>query len=250
MRGCAVKLIKVENLTKQFGAFTAVNNVSFEVEKGEIFGLLGENGAGKTTTLRMLATMLKPTSGTALMAGFDVISQPEKVRAKIGILFGGETGLYDRLTCEENIAYFGLLNDMTRDKINDRIKTMARAFGMEEYIKRRAGKLSKGMKQKVAFARAIIHDPDIMLFDEPTSGLDVSAIKDVHEFIKICKEEGKTIVFSSHTMSEVEKLCDRIAIINKGELIEKGKVEELKNKYNCESLEDVFIQLVGGKNEF
>jgi sodium transport system ATP-binding protein len=153
------------------------------------------------------------------------------------------------LTCEENIAYFGQLNDMRRDKINDRIKTMAKAFGMEEYIKKRAGKLSKGMKQKVAFARAIIHDPDIMLFDEPTSGLDVSAMKDVHEFIRACKKNGKTIVFSSHTMSEVERLCDRIAIIHKGELIEKGKVEELKNKYGCDSLEDIFLRLVGDNNE-
>jgi len=219
------------------------------VEKGEIFGLLGENGAGKTTTLRMLATMLKPTEGTALMAGFDVVSEPEKVRSKIGILFGGETGLYDRLTCEENIAYFGQLNDMGRDEIDKRIKIMAKAFGMEEYIKRRAGKLSKGMKQKVAFARAIIHDPDIMLFDEPTSGLDVSAIKDVHDFIRTCKTDGKTIVFSSHTMSEVEKLCDRIAIINKGVLVEKGKVEDLKNKYGSDNLEDIFLRLVGEGNE-
>lgn len=249
MRGDVAKLIKVENITKQFGTFTAVKGLSFDVEKGEIFGLLGENGAGKTTTLRMLATMLKPTNGTALMAGFDIISQPEKVRSNIGILFGGETGLYDRLTCEENIAYFGQLNDMSKDNIYDRIKVMAKVFGMEEYIMRRAGKLSKGMKQKVAFARAIIHDPDIMLFDEPTSGLDVSAIRDVHEFIKTCKKEGKTIVFSSHTMSEVEKLCDRIAIINKGELIEKGRIEELKNKYGFDNLEDIFLRLVGGKNE-
>lgn len=243
-------MIRVENVTKQFGNFTAVRKLSFEVGKGEIFGLLGENGAGKTTTLRMLATMLKPTNGTAIMAGFDIMKEPEKVRSKIGILFGGETGLYDRLSCEENIAYFGQLNDMSRDKITDRVKTMAKVFGMEEYIKRRAGKLSKGMKQKVAFARAIIHDPDIMLFDEPTSGLDVSATRDVHEFIRTCKKDGKTIVFSSHTMSEVEKLCDRIAIINKGELVEKGELEGLKSKYSCDNLEDIFIRLVGGKSEF
>lgn len=250
MRGCVAELISVENITKQFGTYTAVRKLSFEVKKGEIFGLLGENGAGKTTTLRMLATMLRPTNGTAIMAGFDILKEPEKVRSKIGILFGGETGLYDRLSCEENIAYFGQLNDMRRDKIEDRVKTMAKVFGMEEYIKRRAGKLSKGMKQKVAFARAIIHDPDIMLFDEPTSGLDVSAIRDVHEFIRTCRNDGKTIVFSSHTMSEVEKLCDRIAIINKGELVEKGKIEDLKNKYSCDNLEDIFIRLVGGKSEF
>ncbi|OPZ91637.1 MAG: putative ABC transporter ATP-binding protein YbhF [Firmicutes bacterium ADurb.Bin419] len=249
MRGCVPELIKVENITKQFGSFTAVKEISFEVGKGEIFGLLGENGAGKTTTLRMLATMLRPTKGTAFMAGYDIISDPEKVRSKIGILFGGETGLYDRLSCEENITYFGELNDMDKVQIKERIKILAKTFGMEDYITRRAGKLSKGMKQKVAFARSIIHDPDIMLFDEPTSGLDVSAIRDVHEFIRSCKNDGKTILFSSHTMSEVEKLCDRIAIIHKGELVEYGNIEELKNKYGSNGLEEIFIRLVGGKHE-
>lgn len=249
MRGCVQKLINVENITKQFGSFTAVRDISFEVVKGEIFGLLGENGAGKTTTLRMLATMLRPTKGTASMAGFDIVSDSEKVRSKIGILFGGETGLYDRLTCEENITYFGELNDMDKTQINERIKVLAKTFGMEEYITKKAGKLSKGMKQKVAFARSIIHDPDIMLFDEPTSGLDVSAIRDVHEFIRSCKKGGKTILFSSHTMSEVEKLCDRIAIIHKGELVEMGNIEELKNKYGETELEEIFIRLVGDKYE-
>lgn len=249
MRGSVGELIKVENITKEFGNFTAVKEISFEVGKGEIFGLLGENGAGKTTTLRMLATMLKPTRGTAKMAGFDIVTDSEKVRSKIGILFGGETGLYDRLTCEENIAYFGELNDMSKAQIKERIKVLAKTFGMEEYITRRAGKLSKGMKQKVAFARSIIHDPDIMLFDEPTSGLDVSALRDVHDFITSCKKAGKTILFSSHTMSEVEKLCDRIAIIHKGELIESGNIEELKNKYDGNGLEEIFIRLVGGRNE-
>lgn len=242
-------MIKLENLTKCFGDLTAVNSVSVEIKKGEIFGLLGENGAGKTTTLRMLATMLKPTSGTITMAGYDAAAQPEKVRARIGILFGGDSGLYDRLTCEENIAYFGELNDMDSKTIKERIKLLSKAFGMEEYLKRRAGKLSKGMKQKVAFARSIIHDPEVMLFDEPTSGLDVSAIRDVHEFIMRCKKEGKTIIFSSHTMSEVEKLCDRIGIIHRGKLIDTGTIDEFKAKYDSPSLEDIFIELVGGKDE-
>lgn len=242
-------MIRLENLTKCFGDLTAVNSVSIEIKKGEIFGLLGENGAGKTTTLRMLATMLKPTSGTITMAGYDAVAQPEKVRARIGILFGGDSGLYDRLTCEENIAYFGELNDMDSKTIKERIKLLSKAFGMEEYLKRRAGKLSKGMKQKVAFARSIIHDPEIMLFDEPTSGLDVSAIRDVHEFIMSCKKEGKTIIFSSHTMSEVEKLCDRIGIIHRGKLIDTGTIDEFKARYNSQSLEDIFIELVGGKDE-
>lgn len=242
-------MLKVINLTKKFGNFTAVNGLNFEVQKGEIFGLLGENGAGKTTTLRMLATMLKPTEGTALMGSYDICREPEKVRAGIGILFGGEAGLYDRLTAAENIAYFGELNDMSGKAIKDRINHLSKIFGMEEYINRRAGKFSKGMKQKVAFARAIVHDPDIMLFDEPTSGLDVSAIRDVHDFISSCKNERKTIVFSSHTMSEVEKLCDRIGIIHKGNLVYTGSLEELKEKYKNSDLEEIFIRLVGGKSE-
>ncbi len=242
-------MIKLVNLSKRFKEVTAVDSVSFEVEKGEIFGLLGENGAGKTTTLRMLATMLKPTVGKASMAGFDIEKEPEKVRSGIGILFGGESGLYDRLTCEENIAYFGELNDMNKSRIKERMGILAKAFGMEEYLNRRAGKLSKGMKQKVAFARSIIHDPGIMLFDEPTSGLDVSSIRDVHAFIKRCKDEGKTIILSSHSMSEVEKLCDRIGIIHKGRLVGSGTINEFKTKHNNQSLEDIFIRLVGDSNE-
>lgn len=247
MDGVSDNMLELKNLTKHFGEIKAVENLSFEVKKGEIFGLLGENGAGKTTTLRMLATMLKPTSGTAIMAGYDVLEHPEKVRARIGVLFGGESGLYDRLTVAENIAYFGELNDMSRAEIKERVRYLAKVFGMEEYVDRRAGKLSKGMKQKAAFARAIVHNPDIMLFDEPTSGLDVSAIRDVHDFILTCKREGKTIVFSSHSMSEVEKLCDRIGIIHKGKLLDTGTIDELKNKYRNDNLEEIFIGLVGGK---
>jgi ABC-type Na+ transport system, ATPase component len=238
-------MIELQKLSKKFGNISAVNEISFNVDKGEIFGLLGENGAGKTTTLRMLATMLVPTSGTALLEGIDITKEPEKVRAHIGILFGGESGLYDRLTAAENISYFGELNDIPKDVIKARIKELSSIFGMDEYINRRASKLSKGMKQKVAFARAIMHNPDIMLFDEPTSGLDVSAIREVHDFILDCKKEGKTIIFSSHTMSEVEKLCDRIGIIHKGRLMDTGTIEDLKEKYSAPSLEEVFIRLVG-----
>ncbi|HHW47540.1 MAG TPA: ATP-binding cassette domain-containing protein [Clostridiaceae bacterium] len=242
-------MIKVKGLTKKFGDFTAVNHISFEVNDGEIFGLLGENGAGKTTTLRMLATMLKPTEGTAEMGDFDILKEPAKVRASIGILFGGESGLYDRLTAVENITYFAELNDMDKESIKERVNYLVKAFGMEEYANRRASKLSKGMKQKVAFARAIVHNPDIMLFDEPTSGLDVSAIRGVHEFIRECKRQGKTIVLSSHSMSEVEKLCDRIGIIHKGNLVDTGTIEEFKEKYNNPNLEEIFVRLVGGKHE-
>ncbi|WP_036936737.1 ABC transporter ATP-binding protein [Pseudobacteroides cellulosolvens] len=239
-------MVSVQRLTKSFGTNKAVDEVSFEIKKGEVFGLLGENGAGKTTTLRMLATMLKPTSGTAMINGMDINKDPQAVRFQIGILFGGETGLYDRLTVYENIAYFAELNDMERGRIKARIAEMARTFGMEEFMNKRAGKLSKGMKQKAAFGRAIVHDPQIMFFDEPTSGLDVSAARNVHDFIMDCKKAGKTILFSSHTMSEVEKLCDRIGIIHKGKLVDTGTIDELKAKYNNSSLEEIFIHLVGG----
>lgn len=242
-------MVKVKGLVKKFGPVTAVDNISFEIGKGEIFGLLGENGAGKTTTLRMLATMLIPTSGSAEMDGCDVVREPEKVRACIGVLFGGETGLYDRLTAAENIAYFAELNDMGHKDIKARINELSGIFGMQEYINKRASRLSKGMKQKVAFARAIVHDPDIMLFDEPTSGLDVSAVREVHEFILKCRAEGKTVIFSSHSMTEVEKLCDRIGVIHKGRLVDTGTIGDFKARYGNDSLEEIFMRLVGAGNE-
>jgi sodium transport system ATP-binding protein len=232
-----------------FKNIRAVDNLSFKVEEGEIYGLLGENGAGKTTTLRMLATMLKPTSGTAIINGKDLIKEPEEIRKEIGILFGGESGLYDRLTARENILYFAELHDMDKKEANKKIDILAQKFDMTEFIDRPAGKLSKGMKQKVAILRSIIHDPKVMLFDEPTSGLDVGSVREVHDFIRFCKEEGKIIIFSSHSMSEVEKLCDKIGIIHKGKLIEEGTIKDLKEKYKTDNLEELFMELVGEKIE-
>lgn len=238
-------MLELKGLTKKFDNVTAVDDLSFTVQKGEIFGLLGENGAGKTTTLRMLATMLKPTSGTALLSGIDVVQSPEEVRRRVGILFGGESGLYDRLTVYENIQYFGELNDMPIGEIKRRIHELADAFGMNDFLDKRAGKLSKGMRQKASFARAIIHNPDVLLLDEPTSGLDVGAMREVQSFLINQKKEGKTIVFSSHTMSEVEKLCDRIAVIHKGRLAAIGTQDELLKKHGAESLEELFMRLTG-----
>jgi sodium transport system ATP-binding protein len=215
------------------------------LKEGEILGLLGENGAGKTTTLRMIATMLKPTSGTAVVNGCDLIADSKKVRSQIGILFGGEVGLYDRLTARENIKYFAELNNMDDNDANERIKYLAEILNMEEYIDRRVGKFSRGMKQKVAIARSIVHDPNVMLFDEPTAGLDVTSSSIVQDFILSCKSENKAIIFSSHSMQEVEKLCDRIVIISKGKIIADEYMEDFKNKYGND-LEKVFIGLVGG----
>lgn len=242
-------MIEVFNLTKKFKETVAVNDISFKVDEGVVFGLLGENGAGKTTTLRMLATMLKPTNGTAVINGYDIIKEPGQVREKIGILFGGETGLYDRLTARENIEYFGLLNGMSKGEIDSSIELLSKRLEMEEYMDRKTGKFSKGMKQKVALARSIVHNPSIMLFDEPTSGLDVTSVRIVHEFIRELRAQGKTIIFSSHSMTEVEKLCDEVGIINKGILVEISNLENLKNKYEQENLEEIFVSLVGDNNE-
>ena len=237
-------MIEAKNLTKRFKkGVTAVDSINFKANDGEILGLLGENGAGKTTTLRMLATMLKITEGEALINGHDVSKEADKGRGEIGILFGGEVGLYDRLTARENIKYFAELNGMSKEETNKSIEELAKNLDMTEYLDRRVGKFSRGMKQKVAIARSIVHNPSVVLFDEPTIGLDVTSAKIVQDFILKCKSDGRTIIFSSHTIPEVEKLCDRIVIIHKGKIVEEGKLKELEEKYN-NSIEEIFINLI------
>lgn len=239
-------MIEIKNLTKSFKKSTVVNNISFSVNPGEIVGLLGENGAGKTTTLRMISTMLKITSGEITVNGISAKEAPVKVRNEIGILFGGDVGLYDRLTARENIRYFANLYGMNDTDANKRIDELSKQFGMDEYIDKKVSKFSRGMKQKVSIARSIVHNPNVMLFDEPCTGLDVSAVRVVHEFIRKCKADGKTVLFSSHSMQEVEKLCDRVVVINKGLLLEDTTISDLKARNNNADLEDVFVSLIGG----
>lgn len=239
-------MLEIKNLTKKFKKSTVVDNVYFKVNPGEIVGLLGENGAGKTTTLRMISTMLKITSGEAVVNNFSADKEPIKVRNEIGILFGGDVGLYDRLTARENIKYFANLYGMSDKDADVRIDELAKKFNMEEYIDKRVSKFSRGMKQKVSIARSIVHSPSIMLFDEPSTGLDVTAARTIQDFILDCKKENKTILFSSHSMREVEKLCDRVVIINKGKLLEDCSIDDLKEKYNNDDLEEVFVSLIGG----
>lgn len=239
-------MLEIKNLTKKFKKSTVVDNVSFRVNPGEIVGLLGENGAGKTTTLRMISTMLKITSGEAVVNNFSADKEPIKVRNEIGILFGGDVGLYDRLTARENIKYFANLYGMSDKDADVRIDELAKKFNMEEYIDKRVSKFSRGMKQKVSIARSIVHSPSVMLFDEPSTGLDVTAARTIQDFILDCKKENKTILFSSHSMREVEKLCDRVVIINKGKLLEDCSIDNLKEKYNNNDLEEVFVSLIGG----
>lgn len=240
-------MLKLNNVSKKFKSSTVVDNLSFHVRNGEIIGLLGENGAGKTTTLRMISTMLEITEGEIKVNEIDVKSNPEKVRGEIGILFGGDVGLYDRLTGRENIRYFANLYGMSKKDADRRIDELAKNFGMTEYIDKPVGKYSRGMKQKISISRSIVHNPSVMLFDEPTTGLDVSAARIIQDFILQCKKENKVILFSSHSMKEVEKLCDKVVIINKGKLIENCTLQELKEKYNNEDLEETFLNLIGGR---
>ncbi|MHB8926475.1 MAG: ABC transporter ATP-binding protein [Bacillota bacterium] len=239
-------MVEVQGLTKRFNNLTAVDGVSFAARPGEIFGLLGENGAGKTTTLRVLATVLAPTSGDAVVNGFSVTREAQKVRASIGFV-SSDAGLYDRLTARENVAYFGRLHGLPGPTLTKRIDVLFAWLDLKDAADRRVGKFSKGMKQKVCIARALVHDPPVMLLDEPTAGLDVTAIHAVDEFILRAKREGKTIIFSSHIMSEVEKLCDRVAIIHHGSIIAAGTMDELMAKR--ERFEDVFLRLIGGRHQ-
>jgi sodium transport system ATP-binding protein len=236
-------LLEVKNLSKSFGAKRVVSDLSFEARSGEIFGLLGPNGAGKTTTIRIIATMLAPDQGTVKVAGFDTAKQPGQVRGSVGVLTA-ELGVYHRFSGRENLRYFGELYGMSGDKLEDRIRTLAKQLDMEDFIDQRAEGYSTGMKQKLSIARSVIHDPDLVIFDEPTSGLDVLAAQTVLKFMQEAKGRGKCVVFSTHHMHEAEKLCDRVAIIHRGRLVVSGSVASLKRNSNSHDLEGAFLSLV------
>lgn len=241
-------VIEVRQLTKLFrdrklGAVRAVDAVQFQCEPGQIYGLLGANGAGKTTTLRMLATLLKPSSGTASIAGHDILHDPNGVRARIGFISSG-TALYARLTARETAEYFGRLYGVGEDTLNRRINELFSRLEMGGFENRRCDKLSTGMKQKVSIVRTLIHDPPVMIFDEPTLGLDVMMARTIVQFIRDCRQQGKTVILSTHVMSEAEKLCDRIGIIHNGRLRAEGTLEELRARYGASDLEDIFVRAV------
>jgi sodium transport system ATP-binding protein len=245
-------MIEARQLAKVFrdkkrGPIRAVDNVSFRCQPGQIFGLLGVNGAGKTTCLRLLATLLQPTSGTADVNGYDIVAAPEQVRANIGFL-STATALYGRLTAREMVEYFGRLHGLGREELRRRIDTLFAALDMNEFRDGRCDKLSTGMKQKVSIARTLVHDPPVMIFDEPTHGLDVLTARTVIQFIRDCRARGKTVIFSTHVMSEVEKLCDTIAIIHNGRIMAEGTLAQLRERAGRHDLEEVFIQLVEGKS--
>ncbi|MEO5958904.1 MAG: ATP-binding cassette domain-containing protein [Opitutaceae bacterium] len=242
-------MIEARNLTKTFrdkkrGEIHAAADVSFRVVPGQIYGLLGANGAGKTTTLRLLATLLKPTSGSATVAGFDVVRDAAKVRAHVGFL-AASTALYGRLTAREMIAYFGRLNGIADAEIEVRTQRIADELDMHEFLDRRCEKFSTGMKQKTSIARTLIHDPAVMIFDEPTLGLDIMAARTIVQFVRDCCGRGKTVIYSTHIMSEVEKLCDTIGIIHNGRMHAEGTLAELRLRYGEQDMEEIFVKAVG-----
>src|ERR1700674_2181319 len=241
-------MIEARSLSKRFhdkkrGEIRAVDNVSFRCEPGKIYGLLGANGAGKTTTLRLLATILEPTDGTALVCGYDIVEQPEKVRASIGFL-STATALYPRLSAQELVEYFGRLNGLDEATLKKRIDDIFNRLDMNGFRDRRGDKLSTGMKQKTSIARTLVHDPPVMIFDEPTLGLDIMTARTITAFIRECRDRGKTVIFSTHIMSEVEKLCDLIGIVHDGKLLTEGTLTELRKRYSEQDLEEIFVKIV------
>ena len=241
-------MIEARHLVKRFqdhkrGTVRAVDGISFSCRPGEIYGLLGANGAGKTTTLRMLATILAPTEGTALVAGCDITREPQTVRSRVGFL-STATALYGRLSAQEMVEYFGRLHGLEERTLRRRVDELFTRLEMNDFRDRRCDKLSTGMKQKVSIARTLVHDPSVMIFDEPTVGLDVIAARAITAFIRECRDHGKTVVFSTHVMSEVEKLCDHIGIIHDGKLLAEGTLPELRSRFAIRDLEDLFVKVI------
>lgn len=244
-------MINADGLVKRFakaegGTHLAANKVSFSASPGEVVGLLGPNGAGKTTTMRMLATLLAPDEGRAHVAGFDIVEDPVKVRQSIGYL-SGSTGLYGRLTPREVLVYIARLQGCTDALV--RAERMIERFDITPFANQPCDKLSTGMKQKVSIARAVVHDPPVLIFDEPTSGLDVIVARELFDFLEAAKVGGKCILYSTHIMGEAERLCDRLVVIHQGRVLATGTAAELKSTTQTHWLEDAFLALVNGADQ-
>lgn len=240
--------VEVHGLTKVYidesrGEVRAVDGIDFACQPGEIFGLLGANGAGKTTTLRMLATILRPSAGRASVMGHDVAAAPEAVRRSLGF-YSASTALYPRLTGRETLEFFARINGYPEDRVQARVEHLIARFGIGEYAGARVDKLSQGMKQKVSLARTVAHDPPVLIFDEPSVGLDVLNALEMQKVIAELRDEGKTIIFSTHIMSEAERLCDRIAVIHRGRIHACDTLDALRAATGRHYLEDIFVHYV------
>lgn len=238
--------IKITNLTKRFEDITAVDDLSLEIGWGELFGILGPNGAGKSTTINILNTLLELTEGSATVDDHDVVFDPEGVREVIGVC-PQEPAFYPHLTGRENIILMGDLHLVPKEVLRERIETMVEKIGMDDHIDRRAKKYSGGMIRRVSMLMALINDPKIALLDEPTVAMDPKSRRAVWDFIRELKNRGKTVILTTHYMEEAQELCDRVAIIDEGSLIELGSPEELMKKHQAKNLEEVFLKLTGKK---
>jgi len=241
-------MIHVRQLSKYYadlkrGKFVALDGVSFDALPGQIYGLLGPNGAGKTTVLRILSTILRPTGGTASINGRDVVTQPSQVRHQIGFM-SANTAVYDRMTAWEMVEYFGRLYGMAEEPLRERMETLFARLQMNEIRDVLGAKMSTGMRQKVSIARAIVHDPPVLIFDEATSGLDVLVARALLQAVMELRDHGKCIVFSTHIMREAEKLCDRIAIMHRGHILAEGTLGELCERHQEQDLEELFFRLI------
>jgi sodium transport system ATP-binding protein len=246
-------MIHVRDLTKSYtdlrrGQFVALNGISFDALPGQIYGLLGPNGAGKTTALRILSTVLRPTSGTAEINGFNVLTQPSRVRHQIGFV-STNTAMYDRMTAWEMVGYFGRLYGIDERLLCDRMENIFHRLQMNEIRDLLGAKMSTGMKQKVSIARAIVHDPPVLVFDEATVGLDVLVARALLKTVAELREQGKCIVFSTHIMREAERLCDRIAIMHRGTILAEGTLAELLQQHQEHELEELFFGLISKHDE-
>lgn len=236
-------MLEVRDLSVSYGAIRALHGVSLKVERGQVVTLIGGNGAGKTTTLRMLCTVLKPSAGFATVAGYDIVKDAAAVRRSVGFL-SANTGVYDRMTAWEMVEYYGRLYGLDGEPLKARMEEVFTSLQMNDFRNSPGGRLSTGMKQKVSIARALIHDPPVLIFDEPTAGLDVLVQRAVLRNIADLRGRGKTILFSTHVMSEVEKLCDRVAIMARGAVVACGTLAELREKYQQQDVEEIFFSLV------
>jgi sodium transport system ATP-binding protein len=250
-------MIEINELTKKFRLnkqqkkklatandyIYAVDGITLKCQPGRIFSLLGPNGAGKTTTLRLIATILRPSSGTITVGGLDTQKDGAGVRQRMGFLTG-TTGLYDRLTPDELVTYFGKLYGMNGSVLERRKQDLFHTLEISGFSGKRIGELSSGMKQKVSIARTMVHDPEVVVFDEPTAGLDVITAEHIIDLIRQCKDEGKTVIFSSHIMSEVDLLCDDLAIIHEGKILFDGAMDHFRGQMVNGSLTQEFIRIV------
>jgi sodium transport system ATP-binding protein len=241
-------MIHVRGLTKHYadlrrGRLIALDGISFDAAPGQIYGLLGPNGAGKTTTLRIMSTVLRPTAGSVTINGYDIVTQSSEVRHQLGFM-SANTAVYDRMTAWEMVAYFGRLHGIPENELDQRMDRLFERLKMNDIRDLLGAKMSTGMKQKVSIARAIVHDPPVVILDEATVGLDVLVARALLQTVAELREHGKCVIYSTHIMREVEKLCDRVAIIHRGRILAEGTLDDLRGQHGQQDLEELFFQLI------